>query len=127
VIDPLYLLDSNICIYVLGGLSAPARARIEQYAPGQVVTSAVAYAEVLRGLPKSPVAKSKADAFFAVVRVLPFDKDAARQYLTIPFRRASYDRLIAAHALHLGLTFVTNDLRSFKNVPGLKVENWTRQ
>ena len=127
MVEPLYLLDSNICIYVLGGLSAPARARIEQYAPGEVVTSAVAYAEVLRGLPRTRVAKENAEKFFAIVRVLPFDKEAAHDYLSIPFRRASYDRLIAAHALHLGLTFVTNDQRMFKDVPRLKVENWTQQ
>jgi tRNA(fMet)-specific endonuclease VapC len=56
--------------------------------------------------------------------VLPFDMAAARTYASIPFRRASYDRLIAAHALSLGLTVVTENIKHFADVPGLKVENW---
>jgi tRNA(fMet)-specific endonuclease VapC len=44
----------------------------------------------------------------------------------LPFRRASYDRLIAAHALSLDLTLITNNEGDFADVPGLRVENWTR-
>ena len=43
----------------------------------------------------------------------------------LPFKRGSYDRLIAAHALSLGLTVVTGNTKHFADVPGLKVENWT--
>jgi tRNA(fMet)-specific endonuclease VapC len=62
--------------------------------------------------------------FLAEVLVLSFDSEAARIYATIPFRRASYDRLIAAHALALGLTVITGNVKHFADVPGLKVENW---
>lgn len=124
--DPLFLLDSNICIYVLQALSENARRRIEACRPGEVVTSALAYAEVIRGIdPDSPAAVEKAEAFFAIVQVLPFDREAAAAYRRMPFRRTSYDRLIAAHAYSLGLTFVTNNVRDFRSVPELKVENWT--
>lgn len=126
--DPVFLLDSNICIYVLEGLSEPARRRIESHEPGEIVTSAVAYAEVMRGVEhRDADAVAKADALFRVVEVLPFDRRAAETYVSIPFKRTSYDRLIAAHALALGLVFVTNNEKDFGAIPGLKVENWTTQ
>ena len=127
MVDPVYLLDSNICIYVLQGLSDPARRRIEAREPGEVVTSAVAYAEVMRGVERRDAgAVAGAEALFRVVEVLPFDRQAAETYVSIPFKRTSYDRLIAAHALSRGLTFVTNDEKDFGKVAGLKIENWTR-
>jgi tRNA(fMet)-specific endonuclease VapC len=126
VADPLFLIDSNICIYVLEGLSEPARRRIEAWDPGDIVTSAIAYAEVMRGIaPGNSGAMAKAEALFRIIEVLPFDRRAAAAYVSMPFRRASYDRLIAAHALSLGLTFVTNNERDFGAVVGLRVENWT--
>jgi tRNA(fMet)-specific endonuclease VapC len=127
VANPAFLLDSNICIYVLEGLSELTRRRIEACAPGDIVTSAVAYAEVVRGLRRGDAeAIAKADALFRIVDVLPFDRLAAETYAAIPFKRTSYDRLIAAHALSLGLTFVTNNERDFGAIPGLRVENWAR-
>ena len=125
--DPLFLLDSNICIYLLEALSIPARSRVESYYPGEVVTSAVAYAEVIQGVdPDDPKAVAASEALFAAIPVLPFDAAAAEAYRRLPFRRGSFDRLIAAHALALDLTFVTNNEDDFKGVPGLRVENWSR-
>jgi tRNA(fMet)-specific endonuclease VapC len=126
VTDAAFLLDSNICIYLLEGRSDPARRRIELCRPGEVVTSAIAYAEVLRGLDPSDANMAKAEIFFERIEALPFDRAAAEKYRTVPFKRGTFDRLIAAHALSLGLTFVTNNERDFADVPGLKVENWTR-
>lgn len=125
--DPVFLLDSDICIYVLQGLSEPVRRRIEAREPGEIVTSAVAYAEVMRGVERRDAgAAARAEALFRVVEILPFDRRAAEAYFSIPFKRSSYDRLIAAHALSLGLTFVTNNERDFDKVAGLRVENWTK-
>jgi tRNA(fMet)-specific endonuclease VapC len=59
------------------------------------------------------------------IPVLPFDENAARAYARIPFKRASYDRLIAAHALAQTLIVVTDNEADFADVPGLVVENWT--
>lgn len=124
---PSFLLDSNICIYLLEGLSEAARDRIERCEPGEVVTSAIAYAEVLRGIDLSdPVAMAKIASFFSVVKVLPFDGLAAQAYSRVPFQRRSFDRLIAAHALSLGLVVATNNVADFDDVPGIKVENWTQ-
>ncbi|HYZ49124.1 MAG TPA: PIN domain-containing protein, partial [Sphingomonas sp.] len=64
--------------------------------------------------------------FLASVEVFPFDAAAARTYARLPFRGGSFDRLIAAHALALGLVLVTNNERDFVDVPNLLVENWTK-
>jgi tRNA(fMet)-specific endonuclease VapC len=60
------------------------------------------------------------------VPVLPFDAAAAEVYARLPFRRGSFDRLIAAHALALDLVLVTDNVADYADVPGLKVENWVR-
>ena len=91
-----------------------------------MVTSAVAIAEVLYGSAnEKPPAMAQLDAFLLSVKVLDFDMAAAQRYSTLPFKRASYDRLIAAHALSLGLTVITDNVRHFADVPGLAVENWS--
>ncbi len=91
-----------------------------------MATSAVVLAEVMRGsLNEKPPPAEDLRIFLEEVSVLPFDDKAAFVYARLPFRRSSYDRLIAAHALSLGLTVVTENVRHFTDVPGLKVENWT--
>ena len=57
--------------------------------------------------------------------MLPFEEVAAEAYQLVPFRRGRFDRLIAAHALALGLTVVTNNEEDFADIPGLAIENWT--
>lgn len=126
--EPAFLLDSNICIYLLEGLSPLALRRIEGCRPGEVVTSAITYAEVIRGVDRGDAeAVAKVEALFRLVAILPFDDAAARAYVEVPFKRGTFDRLIAAHALALGLTLVTNNERDFADVPDLKVENWTSE
>ena len=125
--NPLFLLDANICIYLMEGVSREARERVEACRPGEVVTSAIAYGEVMRKVPEgNPVKVAQAEAIFGVVNVLPFDAAAARAYVSIPFKRGTFDRLIAAHAKALDLTFVTNNERDFADVSGLRIENWAR-
>jgi tRNA(fMet)-specific endonuclease VapC len=58
------------------------------------------------------------------VPVLPFDDAAAKAYAKLPFKRARFDRLIAAHAVSIGAVVVTNNPGDFADVPELKVENW---
>lgn len=124
--EPAFLLDTNICIYLLDGTSLVARTRAERQVRGSLATSAIAYAELVRGLDLGKAAIREAVAqFFAVVTVLPFDAAAGDAYRNIPFQRGRFDHLIAAHALALGLTLVTNNERDFADVPGLCVENWT--
>ncbi|MGN6377204.1 MAG: type II toxin-antitoxin system VapC family toxin [Sphingomonas sp.] len=124
--EPRFLLDSNVCIYLLEGLSDEARVRSERCRPGELVTSSIAYAEVIRGLPAwSDAAEGAIAAFFDIVAIEPFDAAAARHCRQVPFRRGKFDRLIAAHAMALDLTLVTNNERDLADVPGLRVEDWT--
>ena len=82
---------------------------------------------MLRGVARgSRAEQAKVRRFFELVPVIPFEASAANAYATLPFRRGSYDRLIAAHALSLGLTLVTNNERDFTDLPDLKVENWVQ-
>jgi tRNA(fMet)-specific endonuclease VapC len=124
VADPLYLLDSNICIYLVAGRSLAVKARVEACAPGEVATSSVAFAEVMMGARRLGTEKATR-ALFDHVTILPFDDVAGHAYAELPFKRGRFDRLIAAHALSLHLTLVTNNPRDFDDVGGLRVENWT--
>jgi tRNA(fMet)-specific endonuclease VapC len=127
VAEPSFLLDSNICIYVLADAQGAVARRLGECEPGSAVTSAIAYAEVMRGRALDEgKGGSGADALFRVIPVLPFDQAAADRYRSVPFRRGTFDRLIAAHALALGLTLVTNNERDYDDIPGLEIENWTR-
>ncbi len=122
-----YLLDSNICIYILGDFNGSAAQRLAEQPQGWVVTSAIVEAEVERGLVGANVEeRMAADALFDAVAVLPFDSKAAAAYAGLPFRRARFDRLIAAHALATGLTLVTGDMKGFADIPGLSIENWAQ-
>lgn len=123
--DPVYMLDSNICIYILDGQRIALRDRIECHDPGEIIVSSISYAEVMRGIPVVETDRiGKAERLFNLFEVRDFGRDSALTYRAIPFRRGSFDRLIAAHALSLGLTLVTNNESDFADVPGLKVENW---
>lgn len=122
-----YLLDSNIIIMTVLGAGETLHQRLAACDEDDLVTSAIAYAEVAYGAVRGkPPAFEKLQSFVEEVPILDFDYKAARAYATLPFKRASFDRLIAAHALSYGLTVVTDDESDFADVPGLKVENWTR-
>jgi len=123
--EPRYLIDANLCINLLEGRSKAAASRLAGCEVGQVVTSAIVYAEVMIGAVQQG-GVDKAIAFFAQIPVLPFEEAAARAYSRLPFKRGSYDRLIAAHAVALGLTVVTSNRADFKDVPGLQIEDWAR-
>jgi len=123
--DAAFMLDTNICIYALGGLSEVLKRRLVEQPSGALVISSVALAELAVGYGADAVAAPDLEAFLEEVQPLPFGAAAAKLSGMIPFKRGRFDRLIAAHALSLGLTLVTNNEADFANVPGLKVENWT--
>lgn len=121
-----YLLDSNILIAIGEATSEKLLARLRQADEDDLVTSSIAFGEVLHGSTRGkPPPVEALERIMEDIAILPFDSAAARAYASLPFERGSYDRLIAAHALALGFTMVTNDLRHFSAVPGLTVENWT--
>ena len=121
-----YLLDSNIIVYLTMNSNENVTRRAGECDDGDLVTSAIAYAEVAYGsLNEQPPAIEQLQAFVEEVQVLNFDYKAALAYATLPFKRGSFDRLIAAHALSHDLTVVTHNEKHFADVPGLRVENWT--
>ncbi|MBS3928206.1 MAG: type II toxin-antitoxin system VapC family toxin [Sphingomonadales bacterium] len=121
-----YLIDANIAVYAMDGSNQALRERMVACEPGEVAISAISYAEVAYGTYiGKPPSEELLEAFVAVVPLVPFDQGAAREYARLPFKRARFDRLLAAHALSIGATVVTNNEADFADVPGLKVENWT--
>jgi tRNA(fMet)-specific endonuclease VapC len=121
-----YLLDTNILIAIALAANEAVRARVGQCDQGDMVTSAIAYAEVVHGsVLGKPPPFDELQFLIEEIEVLPFDEKAARFYASVPFKRGSYDRLIAAHALSQDLIVVTHNEKHFADVPGLKVENWT--
>jgi tRNA(fMet)-specific endonuclease VapC len=122
-----YLLDSNIVIMTVLAMNEALRRRLAECDEGDAVISVISYAEVAHGSVRDkPPAFDKLQAFIEEIPVIDFDHEAALAYASLPFRRASYDRLIAAHALSRGLIVVTDNVNHFVDVPGLEVENWAR-
>lgn len=122
-----YLLDSNIIIAASLALHAPLRARLAACDEGDVATSAIVYAEIMPGfIYGKPPPVEVVRALVEEIPVLPFDLAAAVAYADLPFRRGSFDQFIAAHALSLGLTLVTDNIADFESAPSLSVVNWMR-
>jgi tRNA(fMet)-specific endonuclease VapC len=121
-----FLIDANSAIYALSGAFPAMKARFEACEPGDISISAISFAEIALGshIGRPPLPETL-NSFVAGVPILPFDGPAAREYARLPFKRARFDRLLAAHALSIGATIITNNEADFADVPGLKVENWT--
>lgn len=121
-----YLIDANSAVYAMDDGHEVLTARIADHGPGEIAMSTISYAEVAYGTyVGKPPPPEILDAFVAAIPLLPFDEAAAREYARLPFKRARFDRLLAAHALSLGVTVITNNEADFADVPGLTVENWT--
>ena len=128
----MYLLDTNVCIDFIDARNELVRKRIVGQVANGLSVSSITAAELLVGAKNSEDPKGdkeKAQRFLSIVRALDFDLAAANAYVEVVeklgIHRRSFDRLIGAHALALGLTLVTNNPKHFADVPGLKVENWT--
>jgi len=120
-----FLVDANTVVYSMDGDFPALRARMEAFAPGEIAISVISYAEVAYGsYVGKPPSPELLEAFVAAIPLVPFDEAAARHYAKLPFKRARFDRLLAAHALSIGATVVTSNVDDFADVPGLMVENW---
>lgn len=129
-----YLLDTNICIYITKRKPASVLARLERMKPGDLSMSIITYLELVYGAWKSQQVEgnlAKIGQLCRIIPVEPLDFGAAEHYgrLRAELERegrpiGAYDLLIAAHALSLGLTIVTSNVREFGRIKGLRVENW---
>ncbi len=121
-----FLIDSDCAIYAMSGQFPALGARLVDCEPGEIAISVISFAELKLGtMLGRPPPDDVFDAFLAIIPMLAFDEAAARAYAALPFRRARFDRLLAAHAISLNATIVTNNERDFNDVPGLRIENWT--
>jgi tRNA(fMet)-specific endonuclease VapC len=123
------MLDTNLCIYLINRHPPSVTARFRQYRTGEVGMSAITWGELCCGLSKHNP-QAELDAILAAIPVLPFDDAAGAAFGRLsrqfPIRKNSFDRLIAAHALALGVRLATNNTDDFApfEAAGLKLENW---
>ena len=131
-----YLIDTNICIYVMKQHPLPVIQKFRQFQFGEMLVSSITVSELQYGVSKSKHREKnqqRLDQFLRPLTISPYDEMAARMYGDI---RAALqqkgtligplDMLIAAHALALGVTLVTNNEKEFQRVDGLNIENWAR-
>jgi tRNA(fMet)-specific endonuclease VapC len=128
-----YMLDTNICIYVIKNRPVGLREQFNRLAE-QICISTITLAELYYGVEKSSRRIQNLQAveqFVARLEALPFSSEAAAHYgqVRAELERAGqpagpHDMLIAAHARSAGLIVVTNNLWEFDRISGLRVENW---
>ena len=129
---PLYMLDTNICVYLMKNQPEQVARRFEKCYFGDVVMSAITFAELEYGVAVSANPKREKRNLAALtqdIQVMPFDVAAATAYGSIreaarERKKDHLDKLIAAHASALDVILVTNNERDFAQYPGVKVENW---
>jgi tRNA(fMet)-specific endonuclease VapC len=130
----MYLLDTNICIYIIKKRPEKVFEKFRSLSIGQVGISSITHSELCFGVRKSRYPEKNETAlnlFTAPLEVIAYPEEAGMVYGTIRAQLEAagkpmgpLDTLIAAHALYMGYTLVTNNLSEFSRVKGLKVENW---
>lgn len=131
-----YLLDTNICIYIINRKPAAVQKRVQAKQPGQIAISAITLAELEYGVARSRYPERNRMAlleFLLPFMVLDFDQGASVEYGLI---RSSLeakgrpvgpmDLLLAAQAKAHNLILVTNNEKEFARIDGLRIENWAR-
>ena len=129
-------IDTNICIYIIKQKPPEVLQKFKAYNVGDIGISSISVAELEFGVYKSQFPEGNQQAleqFLLPLTIVDFDAGAAKMYGKV---RAilekqgtpigSLDTLIAAHALSLQITLITNNVREFSRVPNLKLENWVR-
>jgi len=129
-----FMLDTNICIYLIKENPPQVLGKFEQYSVGEIGLSSITVAELQYGVQKSKFQEQNQTAlqqFLTPLVVADFDEAAALTYGKIRADleargrpMGALDMLIAAHALSLGVELVTNDIKGFSEVPALRVNNW---
>ncbi|NJK28303.1 MAG: type II toxin-antitoxin system VapC family toxin [Coleofasciculaceae cyanobacterium SM2_3_26] len=131
-----YLLDTNICIYLIKRKPPEVIQRFQSLTPTDIKISAITVAELEYGAFKSQNVEKNRDAlnqFLLPLEILAFEPAETQIYGQIRAdlsRRGviigAMDMLIAAQAISQNLTLVTNNMREFSRIPSLRLENWVR-
>jgi len=130
----LYMLDTNMCIYLMKNQPPEVSERFAQCQVGDVLMSAITHAELEYGVAAAADPARERMNLASLVQdivVAPFDSAAAQAYgpirlATRESKKDHLDKLIAAHAVSLGAIVVTNNTSDFGKYPGLEVENWLK-
>jgi len=129
-----FILDTNICIYIIKKKPLKALEKLNALRTAEVGISSITLAELEYGVSKSSRPdrnRNALSAFLAPMEILSFDHLAAFHYGEIRTYLekkgiviGGMDLLIASHAISLSVTLVTNNIREFKRIPNLHLENW---
>jgi tRNA(fMet)-specific endonuclease VapC len=133
--EPRYLLDTNICIYIRQKKPDEVLRRFRKLRPGEAALSVITYGELLYGAAKSKQRVAALEQLHELGNLLPalsLPETAAEVYGTIRAELeakgemiGNNDLWIASHAVASGLTLVTNNESEFQQIRGLKMQNWT--
>ena len=130
----MIMLDTNICIYILKERPSSVLKAFEQ--EDDIFISTIVYAELWSGIEKSPskkrvARKAELEQFLSMIKVLPWDDKAGREYaiLHTQLKNAgmmigNMNLLIASHAKILNMILATNNVREFEKIEGLQIINW---
>jgi len=129
---PRYMLDTNMCIYLLKQQPESVARKLAQCRVGDVVMSAITFAELDYGVAVCANPEREANVLAALprrIKVASFDETSAKAYGAVRLatrerKSDQLDKLIAAHAISLNVVLVTNNIRDFVAYPGLVLENW---
>jgi tRNA(fMet)-specific endonuclease VapC len=130
-----YMLDTNICVFVIRQQTPNVLAALRAHATDGIGISSIAVSELWFGVEKSASAKNaKAlTQFLSPLEIAPYDESATQTYgrirATLEAKGKTIgplDTLIAAHALALDVTLVTNNTKEFRRVAGLRIVDWTK-
>lgn len=129
-----FLLDTNICIYIIKQKPAKVLEKFQRLNPSDVGISSITLAELEYGIAKSQQSEKNRIAlnqFLITLEIVKFDEKASNIYggVRAELERkglviGAMDMLIAAHAISLDLILVTNNVKEFSRIPNLRLENW---
>ena len=130
----LYLLDTNTCIYFLNRSSERIVSQFKKYSPSEILLSSITVAELFYGAEKSKARKKNwavVEEFVSNFNIVPFDEKSCQTYAKT---RASLEKsglpigpmdlLIASISIANNYILVTNNIKEFKRIKGLKLKNW---
>jgi len=131
-----FMLDTNTCVYIIKRKPPDIIERFKRTEISQIGISSITLSELVYGVAKSSRPEQNQIAltqFVAPLEILPYGDEAAQYYgdLRVYLEKqgtpvGSLDMLIAAHALSIACTLVTNNEKEFIRIPELKIDNWAK-